>query len=146
MTETQLPSTESRVPTLLPFVSVVLAFGFLVGGSSLFAAQPGQQGGFSGNNKQAVGGFTGPGPALSTVDQAQNLRDDVPVSLRGNIIQHIGGDTYLFKDDSGTIRVDIDHDIWNGQIIGPTDTVKIDGEVDKDWNSVEIDVKRLIKQ
>ncbi|WP_409070260.1 YgiW/YdeI family stress tolerance OB fold protein [Desulfobulbus sp.] len=130
----------------MPFVSVVLAFGLLMGSNSLSAAQSGQQGGFSDNNKQVAGGFSGPGPALSTVDQVQNLRDDVPVSLRGNIIQHIGGDTYLFKDDSGTIRVDIDHDIWNGQIVGPADTVKIDGEVDKDWNSVEIDVKRLIKQ
>ncbi len=42
------------------------------------------------------------------------------------------------------INVDIDHKRWNGVTVGPQDTVEIQ-EVDKDWNSVEIDVKQIRK-
>ena len=34
---------------------------------------------------------------------------------------------------------------WNGVTVTPKDTVEIQGEVDKDWNSVEIDVKQIRK-
>ena len=43
------------------------------------------------------------------------------------------------------INVDIDHKRWNGVTVTPKDTVEIQGEVDKDWNSVEIDVKQIRK-
>ncbi|GCS46334.1 hypothetical protein HmCmsJML009_03941 [Escherichia coli] len=48
----------------------------------------------------------------------------------------------MFKDASGTINVDIDHKRWNGVTVTPKYTVEIPGEVDKDWNSVEIDAKQ----
>lgn len=91
------------------------------------------------------GGFSGPGPAVSTVEQAKSMRDDAPVLLRGNITQHLGKDKYMFKDASGTIRVEIDDDKWGGVTVSPNDTVELHGEVDKDWNSVEIDVDRVVK-
>nr|WP_285239473.1 NirD/YgiW/YdeI family stress tolerance protein [Escherichia coli] len=37
--------------------------------------------------------------------------------------------------------MDIDDKRWLGQNATPTNKVRIEGEVDKDWNSVEIDVK-----
>ncbi|WP_084312123.1 YgiW/YdeI family stress tolerance OB fold protein [Desulfobulbus elongatus] len=144
MTKTQTFPAKTNIPAPRSIVSALFTLGLLVQTGAASGAWA-DQGGFSGA-KQAAGGFTGPGPALTTVEQAQGLRDDVPVSLRGNVVQHLGGDTYLFRDGSGTIRVDIDDDVWNGQNVGPADTVKIDGTMDKDWNSVEIDVKRLIKQ
>lgn len=103
------------------------------------------QGGFAGPTASG-GGFTGPGPALTTVKEAQGMRDDTRITLNGQIVQHLGGDRYLFKDHTGSIRVEIDDDEWMGQTVGPDDTVEIYGEVDKDWNSVEIDVKRLTKK
>ena len=54
-------------------------------------------------------------------------------------------DRYTFRDESGTVVVEIDHKRWNGVTVGPQDTVEIQGEVDKDWNSVEIDVKQIRK-
>jgi uncharacterized protein (TIGR00156 family) len=33
-----------------------------------------------------------------------------------------------------------------GQVVGPSDTVEIYGKVDKDWNKVEVDVKRVVKK
>lgn len=109
------------------------------------------QGGFVDPNTAAVqkaqpqGGFTGPSGNKTTVDKAKVLSDDTWVTLTGKIEQRIGGDDYIFRDSTGTINVDIDQKRWNGQTITPQDTVQIEGEVDKDWNSVEIDVKRVNK-
>ena len=89
------------------------------------------------------GGFTGNTTALSTVKDAQTMNDDQWVMLEGYIDQRTGSDKYIFRDNSGTINVDIDHYRWQGQNVSPKDKVRIEGEVDKDWNSVEIDVKSI---
>lgn len=106
-----------------------------------------QQGGFSGPSATQTqsGGFVGPNGSSATVESAKSLRDDTWVTLRGNIVERISDDLYLFKDATGTINVDIDDKRWNGLTVTPQDTVEIQGEVDKDWNSVEIDVKQIRK-
>lgn len=105
------------------------------------------QGGFSDPAAaSARGGFSGPGPEVTTVKEASSMRDDARVMLRGNIIQHLGGDDYLFKDATGTITVDIDDKRWRGQEVTPKDTVEIYGEVDRDFTKVEIDVKSITKK
>ena len=106
-----------------------------------------QQGGFSGPSATQTqsGGFQEPNGSSTTVESAKSLRDDTWVTLRGNIVERISDDLYLFKDATGTINVDIDHKRWNGVTVTPQDTVEIQGEVDKDWNSVEIDVKQISK-
>ncbi|NIG24869.1 YgiW/YdeI family stress tolerance OB fold protein [Klebsiella sp. Acro-834] len=111
-----------------------------------------EQGGFTGpssttqvSSTAQAGGFTGPSGAVTTVANAKSLRDDTWVTLRGKITERISDDLYKFQDASGVINVDIDHKRWNGVTVGPQDTVEIQGEVDKDWNSVEIDVKQIPK-
>ncbi|HBQ2548533.1 TPA: YgiW/YdeI family stress tolerance OB fold protein [Klebsiella variicola] len=111
-----------------------------------------EQGGFTGpssttqvSSTAQAGGFTGPSGAVTTVANAKSLRDDTWVTLRGKITERISDDLYKFQDVSGVINVDIDHKRWNGVTVGPQDTVEIQGEVDKDWNSVEIDVKQIRK-
>ncbi|ECD4175624.1 YgiW/YdeI family stress tolerance OB fold protein [Salmonella enterica subsp. enterica serovar Napoli] len=106
-----------------------------------------QQDGFSGPSATQTqgGGFVGPNGSSTTVESAKSLRDDAWVTLRGNIVERISDDLYVFKDATGTINVDIDHKRWNGLTVTPQDTVEIQGEVDKDWNSVEIDVKQIRK-
>lgn len=111
-----------------------------------------EQGGFTGSSSTTqvsstaqAGGFTGPSGAVTTVANAKSLRDDTWVTLRGKITERISDDLYKFQDASGVINVDIDHKRWNGVTVGPQDTVEIQGEVDKDWNSVEIDVKQIRK-
>lgn len=127
--------TRHRTPLLFFALLFVLALGCA---SLAFGA------GFT--QTQGPGGFSGPGPAISTVEQAKSMRDDAHVALRGTIVQHLGKDKYQFRDATGTITVEIDDDKWNGQTVGPQDTVELHGEVDKDWNSVEIDVDRVVKQ
>ena len=111
-----------------------------------------EQGGFTGpssttqvSSTAQAGGFTGPSGAVTTVANAKSLRDDTWVTLRGKITERISDYLYKFQDASGVINVDIDHKRWNGVTVGPQDTVEIQGEVDKDWNSVEIDVKQIRK-
>ncbi|CFQ31284.1 MULTISPECIES: YgiW/YdeI family stress tolerance OB fold protein [Yersinia] len=91
------------------------------------------------------GGFTGPSATNTTVDKVKSMRDDARVTLQGNIIERLGHDTYTFRDATGTITVDIDDKRWKGQTITPQDKVQIEGKVDKDWNSVEVDVKNISK-
>ncbi|MGK9173901.1 YgiW/YdeI family stress tolerance OB fold protein [Yokenella regensburgei] len=106
-----------------------------------------QGGGFNGPGATSAqgGGFTGPAGGTATVERAKSMRDDAWVTLRGNIVERLSDDVYTFKDTTGTINVDIDHKRWNGVSVGPQDVVEIQGEVDKDWNSVEIDVKQVNK-
>ncbi len=93
------------------------------------------------------GGYSGPGSSSGpmTVAQAKGLRDDSWVSLKGHITRQLGGERYEFKDATGTIKLEIDHEVWWGQNVGPNDLVEIVGEVDKEWTIVEIDVKGIKK-
>ena len=133
---TMLSSRSSRLSAL---ICASLALSLMIGASTALAKGP--DGGFN-----RGGGFTAPGPALSTVQQAKDMRDDSPVTLQGHIVQHLGDDHYLFKDNTGTINVEIDHKRWQGQNVGPNDLVEISGEVEKDWSELGIDVKRIIKK
>ncbi len=94
----------------------------------------------------AGGGFEGPGPAVITAEQAKALSDDAKVRLRGSIVDSLGGDKYTFRDQSGTVIVEIETEKWRGQKISPQDTVEIHGEVDKNLLSApEIEVDRIDK-
>ena len=82
---------------------------------------------------------------LTTAAKVKDLKDDSWVKLRGNITQRLSDDRYTFRDESGTVDVEIDHKRWNGVTVTPQDKVEIQGKVDKEWNEFEIDVKQVIK-
>ncbi|KOC88395.1 YgiW/YdeI family stress tolerance OB fold protein [Winslowiella iniecta] len=108
-----------------------------------------QNGGFVDPNAPAAsvqkGGFTGPNGSVVTVKQAQDMKDDSWVTLRGNIEKRVGDEDYTFRDATGTMTVEIDHKRWNGLTVSPGDKVELQGELDKDFNSVELDVKQVRK-
>ncbi|KAB8312740.1 YgiW/YdeI family stress tolerance OB fold protein [Erwinia endophytica] len=91
------------------------------------------------------GGFVNPNGALTTVKQAQNMADNAWVTMHGNIEKRVGDDDYLFRDASGVMKVEIDHKRWEGQTVAPADKVEIQGKLDKNYNSVELDVKQIRK-
>ncbi|AXY02892.1 NirD/YgiW/YdeI family stress tolerance protein [Vibrio alfacsensis] len=94
----------------------------------------------------ALAAFTGPDTAaISTVKDAQNAADDSYVLLTGNIVQALGDETYLFKDETGQIEVEIDNEDWRGQDVSPQDKVAIRGEVDSEWTTTQIDVDTIQK-
>ncbi|MBL5885012.1 YgiW/YdeI family stress tolerance OB fold protein [Lelliottia aquatilis] len=113
----------------------------------VFAAQ----GGFSGpsatpaQTQTQQGGFVDNDGNLTTAAKVKDQKDDSWVKLRGNIIERLSDDRYLFRDTTGTVNVEIDHKRWNGQTITPQDKVEIQGKVDKEWNEFEIDVKQVFK-
>lgn len=93
----------------------------------------------------AKGGFVGGAETIVTVKQVNEMRDDVPVIVKGHIVQRMGNDKYLFEDATGSISVEIDDDNWRGQTISPADTVKLYGDVDRGIFSTEIDVDYVEK-
>lgn len=96
-------------------------------------------------SKAMGGGFDGPAVATTKVSEALTFGDDTPVLLVGTIQKKLGGELYSFTDGTGTIVVEIDDDDWMGQTVKATDKVSIWGEVDKEWNSVKVDVDKITK-
>lgn len=106
---------------------------------------------FSGPGADAAqqSGFKGPtsGAMAESVAKAKTLGDDSPVILTGHITSKLAGkkDDYMFRDDTGEIRVDIDHKYFPAGVqVTPETKVRITGKVDKDLGKdMEIDVKSL---
>ena len=94
------------------------------------------------------GGFQGPTAhaQITTVAQARKARDDAPVTLTGHIVQRMAGDddNYLFRDNTGEIVVDIDHEVFRGRTVTPETQVRISGRVDQEFmEATKIDVEYL---
>lgn len=86
------------------------------------------------------GGFKGPDNfKLITVAEALEMPDDADVRVEGVIVKSLGDEKYEFRDDSGTMIVEIDNDDWNGLEATPDLRVQIHGEIDKEWQSTELD-------
>ncbi len=94
-------------------------------------------------------GFSGSSDAKKNVAaQIAQMPDETPVILEGYIEKHLGGEDYLFKDDSGSVKVEIDNKKWGGQTVTPQDKVEIRGEVDTHRfkpEDIEVDSIRLVK-
>lgn len=96
-----------------------------------------------------AGGFNGPTSSQmpTTAKQAVDsnaFSDDTPIVLTGKIVKSLGGEMYTFRDSSGDVTVEIDHDEWYGLKVDPTTTVVIHGEIDKEYGGTKIDVKRIM--
>lgn len=84
--------------------------------------------------------YQGAMPSPTTVADAKELKDDTLVVLVGQIDGNLGDEKYTFKDSTGSINVEIDDEDWNGVKVNPGDTIQIQGQVDKEFMEVEIDV------
>ena len=121
-------------------LSIFLAALALTGAAAAQSAA----GGLTGTAHATHGGFTRP-MALVTAEHAKTLPDDTKVTLQGQIDSHLGGKNYLFKDASGTVPIEVDSKRWQGQAVAPLDRVQIDGEVERQRDTVKIEVKQLQK-
>lgn len=82
----------------------------------------------------------------TTVKQALVSKDDTKVQLKGFIVKSVGDEKYQFRDNTGTITVDVDDELWMGKSISAKTPVTIIGEVDVDYKPtkrVEIDVDQV---
>jgi uncharacterized protein (TIGR00156 family) len=97
--------------------------------------------------------FTGPGaqqsPASTVLHTVAEVLarpvDDQPVQLTGKLVRQTGRETFVFRDATGEIQVEIDReDFPAGQPVGPDAVVTIDGEVEtRLLKKPEIDVEML---
>jgi uncharacterized protein (TIGR00156 family) len=87
-------------------------------------------------------GFEGPGVTLSVVpvNSINDLDDDDEVILEGYLVKKTGKEEYLFKDKTGEIKVEVDDKKLRGMTVTPETLIRIKGEVDNDWFSIQIDV------
>lgn len=87
------------------------------------------------------GGFKGPDNYQSiTVAETAGLQDDAAVRLEGYIVNSLGDEEYEFRDDSGTMVVEIDDEDWGGLEATPELRLQIHGEIDQEGQKVELDV------
>ncbi len=101
----------------------------------------------------AMAQYTGPGArdeaALATLRTVAAVLeapvDDQQVVLTGTIVQQTGRETFLFRDGTGEIQVEIDReDFPPGKSIGADTRVVIHGEVDtRALRAPEIDVEQI---
>jgi uncharacterized protein (TIGR00156 family) len=69
-----------------------------------------------------------------TVEQVKNYANETPVIVTGNLVQAIGGDSFIFRDSSGTINMRIGPREWEiyGSRISMSDFIEISGELHRD--------------
>lgn len=90
------------------------------------------------------GGFSGPDNLQQvTVAEALQLPDDTNVKLQGYIVRALGDEKYEFRDDSGTIVVEIDDDDWGGVDATPDIQVELTGEIDAERNGNELEAETV---
>jgi len=91
------------------------------------------------------GGYKGPSGAKdTTVAEAKGMKDNTPVKLKGKIENSIGDEKYTFSDATGSIVVEIDDDVWNGQNVSAENVVVLEGEVDTDWmQPATVEIERI---
>lgn len=81
---------------------------------------------------------------VHTIAQIMEMSDDTDVIAEGYITSSIGDEKYIFTDESGEIRVEIDDDLWRGREVDSQTKIRIFGEFDKKWlRSSEIEVERF---
>ncbi len=80
---------------------------------------------------------------VSKISDVNNLPDDAEVVIQGVIVQDLGNDNYLVKDDSGTVNIEIDEDLVQGNTITPEAAVLITATVDKEGDVTSLDAEEV---
>lgn len=81
--------------------------------------------------------------AVITVSQIGDAEENTNVTLRGNLTQNLGNDTYIFTDGTGSINAVIETGDWNGSTFNPDAVVFVTGQVNKNGNITELDVTEI---
>ena len=77
---------------------------------------------------------------MTVANVIANGTDEMDVTMRGRITKMLGQDKFIFEDETGTIVVELDDD-QNWSHIQKDQLIDIHGEVDRDANSIKVDVK-----
>lgn len=83
--------------------------------------------------------FSKPVDGINTVESVLNASaviEDTPILLTGYLVEPLGKEVYVFKDDTGTLNVKIDGDKMPSSQVKPNDKVTLKGEVNKEDNYI----------
>lgn len=83
--------------------------------------------------------FSKPVDGINTVEAVLNASaviEDTPILLTGYLVEPLGKEVYVFKDDTGTLNVKIDGDKMPSSQVKPNDKVTLKGEVNKEDNYI----------
>lgn len=95
------------------------------------------------NNAMAADAAKAETKPVSKISDVNNLPDDAEVVIQGVIVQDLGNDNYLVKDDSGTVNIEIDEDLVQGNTITPEAEVLITATVDKEGNVTSLEAEEV---
>lgn len=80
---------------------------------------------------------------VTSVLEAKKLGGSVHVKLKGKVSSKLGKETYLFKDNTGTVKVQIDDHDWKNVKADPKDTVIIEGQLKREQGGVIVEVDTI---
>lgn len=82
---------------------------------------------------------------VMTVKFAKTMHDGATISLRGNLIKHLGDDRYVFRDKTDHIEAIIPAAVFDGREVQPDQLLSINGSLDKKMTPPVLRVDRLQK-
>ena len=80
---------------------------------------------------------------VSKISDVKAMPDDTEVVIQGVIVQSLGDENYLVKDDSGTVNIEIDEDLVQGNTITPEAEVLITATVDQEGNVTSLESEEV---
>lgn len=81
--------------------------------------------------------------AVTQIDKVLKMPDDAFVTIEGNIIKQVGNEKYLVQSGKSTIVVEIEDELLMNITVTPKNRVRISGEVDRDFKSIELEASKI---
>lgn len=79
----------------------------------------------------------------SQIKEVRTLKEGSWVTLEGNIIKKVAGNTYAFQDKSGKINLIVPDSAWGGKNYDAKDLIRVSGFVKHKNKQTEIAVKQI---
>ena len=95
------------------------------------------------NNAMAADAAKTETKPVSKISDVKAMPDDTEVVIQGVIVQNLGDEDYLVKDDSGTVNIEIDEDLVQGNTITPEAAVLITATVDQEGNVTSLEAEEV---
>ena len=81
--------------------------------------------------------------AITSVEKVLKMPDDSFVTIEGNIVKQVGNEKYLVQSGKSCIVVEIDDELLMNVTVTPKNRVRISGEVDRDFKSIELEASKI---
>ena len=95
------------------------------------------------SNAMAADAAKAPTKPISKISDVKAMPDDTEVVIQGVIVQSLGDENYLVKDDSGTVNIEIDEYLVHGNTITPEAEVLITATVDQEGNVTSLEAEEV---